>query len=270
MRGSGESQATMKTLSAEQLAHFAELGYVRVPAALAPAFVKRMQTAIWGQLKAQCGVVKEDLSTWHKECIINKDSIDRVAGVEIGPRLVGAVNQLLGEGKWRSLKTLGGLLMTMPSPVSQPWERALEWHFDNEPRDYLAGVTELMLFTFYSSVGPRGGGTLVLAGSPRLVAQYITTTAATGTTDGLPLIDGLAQWHPWLAEMRRCGEPGFPATATLMEAAVDVHGVPVRIVELTGEPGDAVLCHPSMLHAVSANCSPLPRIMRRTSFRRKR
>lgn len=260
----------MKTLSAEQLAHFVELGYVRVPAALAPAFVKRMQTAIWGQLKAQCGVVKEDPSTWHKECIINKDSIDRVAGVEIGPRLVGAVNQLLGEGKWRSLKTLGGLLMTMPAAASQPWERALEWHFDNEPRDYLASVTELMLFTFYSSVGPRGGGTLVLAGSPRLVAQYITTTAATGTTDGLPLIDGLAQWHPWLAEMLRCGEPGFPATATLMETPVDVHGIPVRIVELTGEPGDAVLCHPSMLHAVSANCSPLPRIMRRTSFRRKR
>lgn len=131
--------------------------------------------------------------------------------------------------------------------------------FDNAPHRYLESVDELMLFTFYSSVGPRGGGTLLLSGSPRLVARYITASAAAGTPDGL------VQWHPWLAELMGRA----PLTATLMESAGNVHGVPVRIVELTGEPGDAVLCHPVMLHAVSANCSSLPRIMRRTNFRRK-
>ena len=127
-----------------------------------------------------------------------------------------------------------------------------------------------MLFTFYSSVGPRGGGTLLLAGSPRLVARYITARAEAGTPDSLPLTDGLAQWHPWLAEMMRSGAVDARPTATLMASAVEVHGIPVQIIELTGEPGDAVLCHPAMLHAVSANSAPQPRIMRRTNFRRKR
>jgi hypothetical protein len=261
-------------LSPEQLVHFAEQGYVRIPSALSPAFVERVQSAIWGQLQAQYGVTKEAPHTWRQHGLINKDVIDRAAGVEVGPRLVGAVNQLLGEGRWRPLRTLGGLLVTFPNETPQPWERAFDWHFDNDPHAYLDGVTELMLFTFYSSVGPRGGGTLCLAGSPRLVERYIAATAATGIADGLTLTDaltdGLTKWHPWLAEMLRCGEAGFPSTATLMESAVDVHGVSVRIIELTGEPSDAVLCHPAMLHAVSANSSPQPRIMRRTNFRRRR
>ena len=262
----------MKTprLSPEQLVHFAEQGYVRVPAALSPAFVKQVQTALWRELKAQYGIVKEAPHTWRaKQSILNKEIIDRAVGIEVGPRLVGAVNQILGAGKWRPLKTLGALLLTFPGEGSQPWERADIWHFDNDPRNYLDGVTELMLFTFYSSVGPQGGGTLILSGSHRLVAKYITTSAAVGMPDVLSLTDGLAKWHPWLAEMMKCGEVDARPTATLMEAAVDVHGVPVRIVEFTGEPGDAVLCHPAMLHAVSANCSPQPRIMRRTNFRRK-
>ncbi len=260
----------MITLSSEQLVHFAEQGYVRVPAALSPAFVKRVQSALWAELKAQYRVAKEDPGTWREGCIVNKDLIDRAAGVEIGPRLVGAVNQLLGAGKWRPLKTLGALLLTFPDGTARPWERVLDWHFDNDPHDYLDGITELMLFTFYSSVGPRGGGTLLLAGSHRLVARYITARAEAGTPDSLPLTDGLAQWHGWLAEMMRSGAVDARPTATLMEAAVDVHGIPVQIIELTGEPGDAVLCHPAMLHAVSANSAPLPRIMRRTNFRRKR
>ncbi len=49
-----------------------------------------------------------------KQGLINKELLDRFAGVEVGPRLAGAANQILGEGAWRPLKTLGGLLMTMP------------------------------------------------------------------------------------------------------------------------------------------------------------
>lgn len=213
---------------------------------------------------------REAPDTWRAEwCGVNKDIIDHAAGVEVGPRLAGAVNQILGEGRWRPLKTLGGLLLTMPGQAPESWERVDDWHFDNDPHLYTDGANELMLFTFYSSVEPRGGGTLLLSGSPRLVARYITATAEAGTPDGLPLTDGLAKWHPWLAEMMRHGGVDSRPTTTLMESEADVHGVPVRIVELTGEPSDAVLCHPAMLHAVSANCAPLPRIMRRTNFRRK-
>jgi hypothetical protein len=45
-------------------------------------------------------------------------------------------------------------------------------------------------------------------------------------------------------------------------AGVDVGGVPLRVVELTGEPGDMVFCHPLMVHCSTQNLGTRPRFMR--------
>jgi hypothetical protein len=264
-------------LSPDDLAFFYQWGYVRITDALPASFVARVQDAIWNQLEAKQGVRRDDPATWHTWWMgMKKEVIDVRAKTEVSERLTGAVNQLLGEGQWRPLKTLGGLLMTMPDK-SKPWERVFDWHFDNDPRQYQDGITELMLFTFYSSVEPRGGGTLILAGSPRLVEKYMAERFQEGTPDGLPRTDEMAKWHPWLMELmgskranRAIGIELPRSTPELMQETPDIHGVTLRIEELTGEPGDAILCHPAMLHAVSANCSDRPRIMRRTNFRRMR
>jgi hypothetical protein len=39
-------------------------------------------------------------------------------------------------------------------------------------------------------------------------------------------------------------------------------GVPLRVVELTGEPGDMVFCHPLMVHCRTQNRGTRPRFMR--------
>ena len=44
----------------------------------------------------------------------------------------------------------------------------------------------------------------------------------------------------------------------------DDNGVAVRVIEITGQPGDAFICHPSLLHAVSINRRTVPRLMRTT------
>ena len=41
-----------------------------------------------------------------------------------------------------------------------------------------------------------------------------------------------------------------------------VEGVPLPVVELTGEPGDMVFCHPVMVHSVAPNRGVGPRFMR--------
>jgi hypothetical protein len=41
-----------------------------------------------------------------------------------------------------------------------------------------------------------------------------------------------------------------------------VQGVPLRVVALTGEPGDMVFCHPAMVHCVAPNRGAWPRFMR--------
>ena len=258
-------------LSSNDLAHFADQGFVRVTDALPTPFVAKVQTVIWDQLHAQYGIVRQDPTTWRPGwCGINKKIIDSAVDTDITPRLVAAIDQLLGAAQWRPMKTLGGLLLTMPEAEDTPWDRAHEWHFDNDPRAYLAGVDELMLFTFFSSVQPRGGGTLVLAGSPRLVERHLAAGAEDSVTDTFPQGADLAAWYPWLAEIMSRRLSDARSTATLMEGSVEVDGVPLQIVELTGEPGDAVLCHPALLHTVSMNCSTIPRFMRRTNVRRKR
>ena len=42
---------------------------------------------------------------------------------------------------------------------------------------------------------------------------------------------------------------------------IPTENIKVRVVELTAEPGDAVLCHPLIVHARSQNASKVPRFM---------
>jgi hypothetical protein len=47
-----------------------------------------------------------------------------------------------------------------------------------------------------------------------------------------------------------------------MDTETTVEGVPLRVVELTGEPGDMVFCHPLMIHCRAPNRGARPRFMR--------
>ena len=47
-----------------------------------------------------------------------------------------------------------------------------------------------------------------------------------------------------------------------MEETTVIDDVPVRVVELTGNPGDAVLCYGGLLHARSFNYADVPGFMR--------
>jgi hypothetical protein len=46
-----------------------------------------------------------------------------------------------------------------------------------------------------------------------------------------------------------------------MHAGAVLDGVPLRVAELLGEPGDVTLMHPWAFHAPSANCGTGPRMM---------
>jgi len=50
----------------------------------------------------------------------------------------------------------------------------------------------------------------------------------------------------------------------------EVEGIEVRVVELTGQAGDAVLCHPWLVHAGSPNALNTARLMRVCRIHRNR
>jgi hypothetical protein len=252
--------------------HFARHGYVRIPGALPPEFVARTQEAVWAELQRLADCSPEKPNTWRLSgVVINRRTLDKIVGVEIGPCLTEAVDELLGEGRWRPLQTLGGLLLTMPDGSPETWSiPSTGWHVDNDPRRYPERIDELMLFTFYSSVRPQGGGTLILSGSPQLLECCRAAHDGNDTAFPARLIGRLPDWHPRLAELIGKEPERRDIVEEWVDRVVEVDGVPLRIVELTGEPGDAVLCHPLMLHAISRNCLTVPRIMRRTNIRRAR
>ena len=50
--------------------------------------------------------------------------------------------------------------------------------------------------------------------------------------------------------------------AAFLERETEVKGVPCRVVELTGAPGEAVFCNLGLLHATAPNLSDEPRFQR--------
>jgi hypothetical protein len=73
--------------------------------------------------------------------------------------------------------------------------------------------------------------------------------------------------HPWLARLldgANLPDHGRP----LVGAEVEIDGVPVQVVELTGSPGDVVVTHLHVFHARSPNTDTVPRLMLGKEIRR--
>ena len=76
-----------------------------------------------------------------------------------GERFQGAISDLLGRDDWERPRTLGGFLVTFPDGSDAPWDVPDDqWHWDGDPTS-----NGLLIFSFYSDVRPRGGGTLLCA-----------------------------------------------------------------------------------------------------------
>ena len=119
----------------------------------------------------------------------------------------------------------------------------------------------VLVFTFFSHVTPQGGGTLVVEGSHRLVVPYLNSLKGLRAKKKR-LFARFPRTHPWLAElMGKTADRGDRIHRFMEEGAV-IDNVNLRVVELTGDPGDAILWHPALLHSRSVNRSDGPRFMR--------
>ena len=56
--------------------------------------------------------------------------------------------------------------------------------------------------------------------------------------------------------------------ARFMGSEHDADGIGVRVVELTGRPGDVVITHPWTLHHAAPNRASYPRLMRSKAIHR--
>jgi hypothetical protein len=225
-----------------------------------------MQDLMWQELHELHGIDRHDRTTWTHPwpaAGVKRRGASPIFDAVATPRLCCAIDQLLGAGNWRVPKTWGIFLISFPPASLSPWALpANGWHWDGDAFQHLDALNGLFVFTFYSQVVPRGGGTLAVAGSHRLLERFLLGLSPDDRPRHAALKKRFFSSHPWLAELTGKAPGTVERTGRFMETTADIDDIPVRVLELTGAPGDAILCHPSMVHAVSPNRADVPRFMR--------
>ncbi|HEY0753879.1 MAG TPA: phytanoyl-CoA dioxygenase family protein [Ktedonobacteraceae bacterium] len=258
---------TLNVLTETQSEQFIEEGYTRLEEAFPRQQALLAQAFLWERL-AERGIRRDDRSTWQEPMVrINETYDDAVFQACATPRLVGAIEDLVGQGRYveaQKSTCWGWWPVNFALGSQQPWDvPTTGWHWDGNYFRHFVDSPEqgLLLLCLFSETQPYGGGTTVATGSHKIVARFLNQYAA-----GLelrPAIELCNRSHPWLETLTG-------STGALVEHRVeyfmenpyqDGSKTTLRVVETTGLPGDIFLCHPFLYHSSSQNHSGIPRFM---------
>jgi hypothetical protein len=253
----------LTTLTSSDIQRFEKDGYVVVRQAFSRADGLAMERRWWSELEDTHNIRPDDRSSWRQiRGDLKAAKRDPIQTKILTERVRGVFDDLLGKAAWSPPKDWGRPIVTFPEPGA--WDvPAGFWHWDNPCEPHLDHPRGLFVVSFIGSVAPRSGGTLILSGSPRLLIQQGYGTPAHQRRDpAAKPWDRFHRSHPWL--MALTGHAPSPADriAAFMDTETIVERVPVRVVELTGEPGDMVFCHPAMVHCGAPNRGARARFMR--------
>jgi len=168
--------------------------------------------------------------------------------------IFGANRWYPATGAWR-----GVALPNLPGAAGAWQVPHQHWHFDEAP-SIRARPWSLGAFVFLDRVVAGGGTTLVMTGSARRLRAHAAELAPDRDLTLEESTTGLARVEPWVRELLDPDYRPDRRRRFLDEGCVS-RDVPLRIVELVGEPGDVVFMDPRSLHAPSANASAHARLV---------
>ncbi|MEN8183850.1 MAG: phytanoyl-CoA dioxygenase family protein [Myxococcota bacterium] len=244
-----------------QRSEFDERGFVRLRHVFSRAEAAAMEERLWASLNRKHGVRRDDPSSWKIPLgaglrPLRTHAVFRPIG---GPAVLGALDELIGEGRWQEPKHWGQFLVSFP--VAEGDFSRSNWHTDFPyflPRDRVVGA---LVFSFVGEVPSGTGGTLVIAGSHKVVGRFVGANPHLRKVKMKVARQALMNSDPWLKALgAEADEEGWVGRFMAREHAIA--DIPVRVVELTGEPGDVVIGHPWLLHTPSPNRGDRPRFMR--------
>jgi len=253
----------LTTLTSSDIQSFERDGYVVVRQAFSRADGVAMERRWWSELEDTHNIRPGDRASWRQfPGDLKAAKRDPIQARILTDRVRGVFDDLLGEGAWSPPRDWGRTIVTFPEPGAWAVPTRL-WHWDNPCEPHFDRPQGLFVVSFIGAVAPRSGGTMILSGSPRLLIQQERRIPANQRRNlDAGTRDRLYRCHPWL--MALTGQAPSPADriAAFMNGETIVGGVPLRVVELTGEPGDMVFCHPAMVHCSAPNRGVRPRFMR--------
>ncbi|MFI4973657.1 MAG: phytanoyl-CoA dioxygenase family protein [Caulobacterales bacterium] len=260
------------TLTPEQRHQFLEDGLVRVPGAVPAEAVEAMADRIWAALARQLGALRDQPQTWTHEGQpqLKQMSHAGVFAAMFSPGVRALLDDFFGERGWRpppkfEPRPLGVIFPTPGRPWNVPTRH---WHLDRVGSDPTrpADVADrpwpgcVRLFACLGAVEPGGGGTFYVSGSHRAVNLVVSEMRA--TQDRIPsamIVKRLKRDSPWIADLCSKGEEKPGRVERFMHEGAEFRGVPLRVAEMTGQPGDLILWQPNLLHTYSpANCLSTP------------
>jgi hypothetical protein len=243
------------------LSELVERGWTRVGAAFSAEDASAMRDVVWTAMKTMHGVDRDDRSTWVHEApfhldVLKGDPVWHRVGTE---RLRSAITEALGTAAWQVNKGWGAQFHLFPPIPPRPFDVAVgSWHCDSPYDLPVEPVESVQVITIFGDVAPRAGGMQLVEGSHRVIERVMAG-------DDAPVKHAarrkmIMRSHPFFVELASPGDPEERA-ARFMERGDEIDGLPVRVVELSGEAGDVFLVHPRTLHCRPTNAGTEPRFM---------
>ncbi len=258
----------LKVLSRDDVESFMERGFVRVESAYDPEDALAAQKVVWRHLEER-GVFESDPSSWQTPMIRLNEGYDSPEFERCNTeRLADDMEDFVGRDRLRQRSThaWGWWPVNFFFGGDAPWDiPRVGWHWDGQHfRHYVDSPEQgLLVLCVFSEIAPRGGGTLVVEGSHRVVAKFLAQHPE--GMEHKAAIAEVTSTHPWFQSLTASAadEPLSPdeRIARFMQPSVDLEGVTLRVVETTANPGDVILCHPFLFHATSQNTRHVPRFM---------
>lgn len=191
------------------------------------------------------GLKARDIGNRHPE-------VETLVGL---PAVRGVVGRLL-DGKAVDRKVFPRPQVLASLPNRDRWVVPDSWHTD-VPRLASGCSPGVQIFMFLDAVAAGGGGTVVVAGSHRLLndGRNLRPKEIVSALRPEPYFQAL-----FGGRLQEPGEDGLPAGR--------VGETDLQVMELVGEPGDAWLMDLRVLHAAAPNASDRPRLMATHRFLR--
>lgn len=237
---------------------FEDRGLLKLPGFLPRRAAEAMADILWNDLARRHGIHRRDRTTWRTERptdfkpLRKTDAFRALATREVR----GLVDELLGRGQWLEPDDWGQPLVCFPG--QHRWDVPHQnWHLDLPAHPQRFRLPIARFFLLLAPLKPRGGGTLVAAGSHRLVARLADQANAELSSSAMR--KHLKAEHRWFHELMSATRDVDRADRFIARPT-DVNGVPCQVLEMTGEPGDVFVMHPAALHTLAPNVQDEPRL----------